>query len=117
MRMTFTVRDRRLPRLATCLRVLAAVATALLLSGLPAMVAELYADAVTCCGSKCAGSDDQGRCPPDCTYGACAKTVSATLQPLLLSPVPVAPTRTVVFATHVPELSDHRGDVFHPPRA
>ncbi len=99
------------------LRLFVAAAFALLLSDIPASVCELYADERDCCNEPCEGADDQGHCPPDCSYGACAKTVSAPIQAAL--PVLAAAEQIRVFgfieSTRAPQ--GFHGDVFHPPRA
>ena len=89
----------------------------MLLSGVPSLVAELYAAHFECCGSECEGADEDGDCPPDCHYGTCAKTISTTPQVAsqILAPAPVL--RTYARMELLPELGGVRGDVFHPPRA
>jgi hypothetical protein len=96
---------------------LASAAFAVLLSGVPAFVAELYVGHLDCCGSECEGSDEQGNCPPNCQYGACSKTIGATLQGSLPSVGVAAATRAVFPAQLALALSGFHVDVFHPPRA
>lgn len=102
---------------AAYVRWFVAVAFATLLSGLPAFAAELYARDLDCCSGECEGSDAEGHCPPDCQYGACAKTIGATLQYSAPSLCPAASARVVFPVQLGLALSGFHGDVFHPPRA
>jgi len=88
-----------------------------LISGAPTLAAELYAAHFECCASECAGADDEGNCPPDCHYGACAKTIS--MMPQLGAQVqpPAVMPQAHASAMQLSAPSGVRGDVFHPPRA
>lgn len=108
---------RRAERPIAWLRLIAALAVALLLSDLPEVLVEICEATVDCCAGECEGADDQGHCPPDCQYGACANTVAATLPVASQTVAPAELIRTVSWMERTPVLGGFSGDVFHPPRA
>jgi hypothetical protein len=108
---------RRPDRHSAWLRLFLAGAFAILLSDLPMFVSELYSSERDCCAGPCEGADDQGHCPPNCTYGACSKTLSAPLQVASLAPSVATHSRTVVLIERSGPRQGFHGDVFHPPRS
>ena len=89
-----------------------------LLSGMPRLAAELYAEHFDCCGG-CEDEDEQqhGTCPPGCDYGTCAKSISTTTLMMVEILAPAEVPQTFAALEHLGARSGIRVDVFHPPRA
>lgn len=96
------------------LRAVLSAALIALASGIPHVVlAALDGDR---CAVPC-GRDLDGRCPPNCTQGACSKSVSSTALPCSrVEAPPPGWTEAAPAEGAVPALPLVTRGVFHPPR-
>ena len=92
-------------------------ALVLQISGLPTLMGELAELADECCETPCEGADDEGRCPPNCRYGTCAKTVTALLHVSAPLVGRAQPLQVIELTEAIAAPVDFRRGVFHPPRA
>lgn len=97
--------------------VLLAAHVALVVSGLPVFAVELSTGEPVPCATDCEGSDGNKHCPPNCPYGACARTVQAVPAIPLVAVAPAASRELPIPVLESSHPREPVTDVFHPPRS
>ncbi len=110
-------RHPRARRRAPWWGVLMAALLAIVVSGLPDLVVELATGEPVPCATDCEGSDGNKHCPPNCPYGACARTVQAVPAIPLVAVGPAVSRELPIPALERSHPRQPVTEIFHPPRA
>ncbi len=95
------------------LRIAVSATLIALASGAPYVVLAALDD--DCCAGPCDGDD--GGCQPNCTQGACARSISSAAVPSVGAPEPrLGPTEPAPVTVRAPALPIVTRGVFHPPQ-